>query len=95
LASWRLICRAGQEKANRLRLFYFFIFSFNQRMASPKDDESESKDATTTNNNNEDFTRYAAYGARLKTIALTARRYLAYTSDFGEALRHVPSLFLV
>lgn len=33
--------------------------------------------------------RYAAYASRLRTIALTAHRYVAYTSDIGESFRPV------
>jgi len=38
--------------------------------------------------------RYAAYGARLRTALRAGQRYLAYTSDVGEAFRPVvpPSL---
>lgn len=33
--------------------------------------------------------RYAAYAARLRTILLSAHRYVAYTSDIGESFRPV------
>lgn len=33
--------------------------------------------------------RYAAYASRLKTIMLSAHRYVAYTSDIGESFRPV------
>ncbi|KAH7134358.1 mitochondrial 18 KDa protein-domain-containing protein [Dactylonectria macrodidyma] len=33
--------------------------------------------------------RYAAYGARIRTILLSAHRYVAYTSDIGESFRPV------
>ncbi|KAK7429865.1 hypothetical protein QQZ08_003484 [Neonectria magnoliae] len=33
--------------------------------------------------------RYAAYGSRLRTILLSAHRYVAYTSDIGESFRPV------
>lgn len=33
--------------------------------------------------------RYAAYAARLRTIMLSAHRYVAYTSDIGESFRPV------
>ncbi|BAO39251.1 MTP18 super family [Kluyveromyces marxianus] len=46
--------------------------------------------------NNEEFpdstesnVRYAAYASRLRTIALTAHRYVAYTSDIGESFRPI------
>jgi mitochondrial fission process protein 1 len=31
--------------------------------------------------------RYVGYAARIKTILFSAKRYLAYSSDFGEAFR--------
>ena len=36
-----------------------------------------------------DFARYAAYGGRIRTILLAGSRYLAFTSDVGEAFRPV------
>ncbi|KAI3662463.1 hypothetical protein MP638_003603 [Amoeboaphelidium occidentale] len=33
--------------------------------------------------------RYIGYSARVKTILFSAKRYLAYSSDFGEAFRPV------
>lgn len=33
--------------------------------------------------------RYAAYASRLRTIALSAHRYVAYTSDIGESFRPI------
>ena len=33
--------------------------------------------------------RYAAYARRLKTVMLSAQRYVAYTSDIGESFRPV------
>ncbi|EEU40754.1 uncharacterized protein NECHADRAFT_103359 [Fusarium vanettenii 77-13-4] len=33
--------------------------------------------------------RYAAYAARLRTVLLSAHRYVAYTSDIGESFRPV------
>lgn len=48
------------------------------------------QDADSTNSN----VRYAAYGARLRTALRATHRYVAYTSDIGEAFRPVipPSL---
>ncbi|KAG6903332.1 hypothetical protein C0995_013085 [Termitomyces sp. Mi166 len=43
------------------------------------------KDASTTNSD----VRYLAYGARLRTALRAATRYIAYTSDIGEAFRPV------
>ncbi|CAK7270088.1 hypothetical protein SEPCBS57363_003925 [Sporothrix epigloea] len=39
--------------------------------------------------------RYAAYAARLRTILLSAHRYVAYTSDIGESFRPVAHPYLV
>lgn len=37
----------------------------------------------------ESTVRYAAYASRLRTIMLSAQRYVAYTSDIGESFRPV------
>lgn len=39
--------------------------------------------------------RYAAYAARVRTILLSAHRYVAYTSDVGESFRPVTHPYLV
>ncbi|KAK5163222.1 uncharacterized protein LTR77_010808 [Saxophila tyrrhenica] len=39
--------------------------------------------------------RYAAYASRLRTIMLSAQRYIAYTSDIGESFRPVAHPYLV
>ncbi len=39
--------------------------------------------------------RYAAYAARLRTILLSAHRYVAYTSDIGESFRPVAHPILI
>ncbi|KAJ9606915.1 hypothetical protein H2200_008926 [Cladophialophora chaetospira] len=39
--------------------------------------------------------RYAAYANRLRTIMLSAQRYVAYTSDIGESFRPVAHPILV
>ncbi|KAJ6015634.1 hypothetical protein N7540_010225 [Penicillium herquei] len=39
--------------------------------------------------------RYAAYGSRIRTILLSAHRYVAYTSDIGESFRPVAHPLLV
>ncbi|KAI9003704.1 mitochondrial 18 KDa protein-domain-containing protein [Gaertneriomyces semiglobifer] len=39
--------------------------------------------------------RFLAYGARLRTLAVVGSRYLAYTSDVGEAFRPIISKGLV
>lgn len=41
------------------------------------------------NDSTESNIRYAAYAARLRTILLSAHRYVAYTSDIGESFRPV------
>ena len=39
--------------------------------------------------------RYAAYATRIRTIMLSAHRYVAYTSDIGESFRPVAHPYLV
>ncbi|MCJ1308246.1 hypothetical protein MMC25_001899 [Agyrium rufum] len=39
--------------------------------------------------------RYAAYATRLRTILLSAHRYVAYTSDIGESFRPVAHPYLI
>ncbi|KAL6710889.1 hypothetical protein ACN47E_006764 [Coniothyrium glycines] len=39
--------------------------------------------------------RYAAYASRIRTIMLSAHRYVAYTSDIGESFRPVAHPYLV
>lgn len=39
--------------------------------------------------------RYAAYATRLRTILLSAHRYVAYTSDIGESFRPVAHPWLI
>jgi mitochondrial fission process protein 1 len=39
--------------------------------------------------------RYAGYAARLRTIMMSAHRYVAYTSDIGESFRPVAHPYLV
>lgn len=39
--------------------------------------------------------RYAAYGSRVRTILLSAHRYVAYTSDIGESFRPVAHPWLI
>lgn len=49
-------------------------------------DTVASGDAGETTDSN---VRYAAYASRLRTIMLSAHRYVAYTSDIGESFRPV------
>lgn len=39
--------------------------------------------------------RYAAYANRIRTILVSAQRYVAYTSDIGESFRPVAHPYLV
>lgn len=39
--------------------------------------------------------RFAAYASRVRTILLSAQRYVAYTSDIGESFRPVAHPYLV
>jgi mitochondrial fission process protein 1 len=50
---------------------------------------SRGPDSTDTN------LRYAAYANRLRTIMLSAHRYVAYTSDIGESFRPVAHPYMV
>ena len=49
-----------------------------------------SANATTDSN-----LRYAAYASRLRTILLSAHRYVAYTSDIGESFRPIAHPWLI
>jgi fission process protein 1 len=66
-----------------------------QRLIDKQDDvwdniyEGEGPDTTDTN------VRYAAYANRLRTIMLSAHRYVAYTSDIGESFRPIAHPILV
>ncbi|KAF2705563.1 hypothetical protein K504DRAFT_460286 [Pleomassaria siparia CBS 279.74] len=51
--------------------------------------EGKSEDSTDSN------VRYAAYASRVRTIMLSAQRYVAYTSDIGESFRPVAHPYLV
>ncbi|KAI9821224.1 MAG: hypothetical protein M1827_003958 [Pycnora praestabilis] len=39
--------------------------------------------------------RYAAYASRLRTILMSAHRYVAYTSDIGESFRPIAHPYLI
>src|SRR3954447_136868 len=39
--------------------------------------------------------RYAAYANRIRTIMLSAQRYVAYTSDIGESFRPIAHPYIV
>ncbi|KAG9549983.1 hypothetical protein KCU77_g6315, partial [Aureobasidium melanogenum] len=43
----------------------------------------------------ESSVRYAGYAARVRTILMSAHRYVAYTSDIGESFRPVAHPYLV
>jgi len=43
----------------------------------------------------ESSVRYAAYASRVRTILLSAHRYVAYTSDIGESFRPVAHPYLI
>ncbi|KAF2161864.1 hypothetical protein M409DRAFT_27593 [Zasmidium cellare ATCC 36951] len=56
------------------------------------DNEDRFWDVLTTGQGSESTdssVRYAAYASRLRTIMLSAHRYVAYTSDIGESFRPV------
>lgn len=66
-----------------------------QKLVDGQDDwvdeiyEGQGPDTTSTS------VRYAAYANRLRTIMLSAHRYVAYTSDIGESFRPVAHPYLV
>ena len=66
-----------------------------QKLVDKQDDwmedifEGQGPDTTNTS------VRYAAYANRLRTIMLSAHRYVAYTSDIGESFRPVAHPWLV
>ena len=51
--------------------------------------DGQGKDTT------ESSVRYAAYANRLRTIMLSAHRYVAYTSDIGESFRPIAHPILI
>ena len=53
---------------------------------------NHSRRATQTTDSN---LRYAAYATRLRTILLSAHRYVAYTSDIGESFRPIAHPYLI
>jgi mitochondrial fission process protein 1 len=62
-------------------------------------DSDEDYWKTLTSGRGEDSTdsgiRYAAYASRVRTIMLSAQRYIAYTSDIGESFRPVAHPYMV
>lgn len=74
------------------------------RKQLPKDiqsvlDDEEKMWETISDGRAEDTTdtslRYAAYATRIRTIMLSAHRYVAYTSDIGESFRPIAHPYLV
>ncbi|KAI9774545.1 MAG: hypothetical protein M1840_002793 [Geoglossum simile] len=51
--------------------------------------EGKANDTTSTN------LRYAAYGSRIRTVLMSAHRYVAYTSDIAESFRPIAHPYLV
>jgi len=51
--------------------------------------DGRSEDTTDTN------IRYAAYASRIRTIMMSAHRYVAYTSDIGESFRPVAHPYII
>ncbi|KAI9710303.1 MAG: hypothetical protein M1820_002797 [Bogoriella megaspora] len=48
-----------------------------------------------TNDSTDSSVRYAAYASRVRTILVSAHRYIAYTSDIGESFRPIAHPYLV
>ncbi|OCH95978.1 hypothetical protein OBBRIDRAFT_744621 [Obba rivulosa] len=62
-------------------------------MATPQETKNAKQELDTLVDRNADSTdsnlRYMAYGSRLRTAVQAGHRYVAYTSDIGEAFRPV------
>ncbi|TKA31492.1 hypothetical protein B0A50_02339 [Salinomyces thailandicus] len=57
--------------------------------------QNQSSAATSTTESTDTPLRYAAYTSRLRTLLLSAHRYIAYTSDIGESFRPIAHPWLV
>ncbi|KAI9839183.1 MAG: hypothetical protein M1819_003176 [Sarea resinae] len=66
-----------------------------QRLVDNEEHLGESIYDGTANESTESNIRYAAYATRIRTILLSAHRYVAYTSDIGESFRPVAHPYLV
>lgn len=75
-------CRARQHSRSRAFSYRKFPIKLIRGIAS-------SVDSTETPY------RYAGYANRLRTVLLSAHRYVAYTSDIGESFRPVAHPYLV
>jgi mitochondrial fission process protein 1 len=60
-----------------------------QKIVDKDDDFFESLYDGTAADTTDSSVRYAAYANRIRTIMLSAQRYVAYTSDIGESFRPV------
>ena len=58
-------------------------------------EKSSSDHPSRANQSTDSNLRYAAYASRLRTILLSAHRYVAYTSDIGESFRPIAHPWLV
>ncbi|KAL2429965.1 hypothetical protein ABEF95_013548 [Exophiala dermatitidis] len=66
-----------------------------QKLVDKQDDYWEDIYDGTGPDTTETSVRYAAYANRLRTVMLSAHRYVAYTSDIGESFRPVAHPWLV
>lgn len=66
-----------------------------QKIVDKQDDWMDELYEGATPDTTDTSVRYAAYANRLRTIMLSAHRYVAYTSDIGESFRPVAHPWLV
>ncbi|KAK4939959.1 hypothetical protein LTR10_019811 [Elasticomyces elasticus] len=66
-----------------------------QKIIDKQDDWMDELYEGATPDTTDTSVRYAAYANRLRTIMLSAHRYVAYTSDIGESFRPIAHPWLV
>ncbi|MCJ1468889.1 hypothetical protein MMC07_007519 [Pseudocyphellaria aurata] len=66
-----------------------------QKLVDDEDSLLDQVYGGTANATTDSNLRYAAYASRLRTILLSAHRYVAYTSDIGESFRPVARPWLI
>jgi fission process protein 1 len=66
-----------------------------QKLVDKQDDWMDDLYEGTAPDTTDTSVRYAAYANRMRTIMLSAQRYVAYTSDIGESFRPIAHPYLV
>jgi mitochondrial fission process protein 1 len=61
----------------------------------PTQELNTNADVPRTEDTTDTSIRYAAYASRIRTIMLSAHRYVAYTSDIGESFRPIAHPYLI